>query len=148
MKNLLMIAVALSLLVIVGETSAKAQIVDTIEANIPFDFTAGKINLPAGKYSIKSLNPIPDGVIEIRSNDGHTERLILTESAQTLRYPRQTELIFERIGDRYFLSKIFEKGDNYGAEVKKTRLEIKLEKQSAMAQRQAVVIPAHCVTGS
>jgi len=142
MRKLLMIVVTLSFLVIAGRTSAYAQVSDTIEADVPFDFTVGKLNLPAGKYTIKRLDSISEDVLEIRGADGHIARVFQTENAQAAREPHQTEMIFDRAGDRLFLSEIFEKGNRFGVEVPKSRAEKRLEKEGVMIQSHSVTVPA------
>jgi hypothetical protein len=142
MRKLSLIVVTLSFLVIAGRASAYAQVTDTIEANIPFDFTVGKMNLPAGKYTIKRLDSISEGVMEIRGADGHLARVFITESAQAARDPHRTEMIFDRAGDRLFLSEIFEQGNRFGVEVPKSRAEKRLEKEGVTIQSHSVTVPA------
>jgi hypothetical protein len=138
MRNLLMIVLTLSLLAIDGATRASAQIVDTIVADVPFGFVIRDQTLPAGSYTIKRLDSQP-GVMELRDADGERLMLFLTGSAQAAREPDQTELIFDRFGDQYFLTEIFEAGNKAGAEVPKSRAERSLEKEIATVK---VIVPA------
>jgi hypothetical protein len=115
---------------------------DTIEADVPFDFTVRHQVLPAGHYTIKRLDDSRPGAMTIRGSDSHEARIFLTGDAQIAKEPRHTELIFDRVGDHYFLSKIFEAGNNYGVEVQKSRAERKLETEGAMLERQSVAVPA------
>ena len=140
MRKLSLIFVTLSLLVIAGGAVGYAQVTDLIEVNIPFSFTVGDTTLPAGKYILKSLD-IPEGAMTIRTADGHRGRVFLTGEAQIAAWPKQSELIFNRIGDRYFLSEIFEKGNNVGAEVQKSRAEKRLEKQGAVVEIRTLSLP-------
>ena len=142
MKTLLLIVVASSLLAISGETPARAQVVDEIVADIPFGFTVRDTTMPAGEYTIKRPYAASEGVMEIRSMDGHARMVFLVESAQIGRVPDQTELIFDRVGDQYFLSEIFEAGNNIGVELPKSRAERKLEKEGAAIQIRSVDVPA------
>lgn len=48
--------------------------------------------------------------MEIRVADGDRVLLFLTGSAQSATEPKQTELIFDRFGDQYFLSEISTQG--------------------------------------
>lgn len=142
MRNLFLIVLTLSLLAIAGGTSARAQVTDTIKADVPFDFTVGHQVLPAGHYTIRRLDDSLPGVMEISCSDSRTARIFLTGGAQIAKEPRHTELIFDRVGDRYFLSKIFEVGNSYGVEVQESRAERKLETEGAMLERQSVAVPA------
>lgn len=142
MRKLSLIVVTLSLLVIAGGVAAYAQVTDAIEADIPFSFTVGKMNLPAGKYTIKPLGSLPEGVMEIRGADLKRARVFLTENAQAAREPHKTELIFDQAGDQFFLSEIFEEGNRFGVQVPKSRVEKKLEKEGVMIQSHSVIVPA------
>jgi len=138
MKKLLMVVLTLSLFAIEGVIRARAQVVDTIGADVPFGFTIRDHTLPAGSYAIKRLDSQP-GVMEIRDADGERVLLFLTGSAQSAKEPKQTELIFDRFGDQYFLAEIFEAGNGAGAQVPKSRAERSLEKQIATVK---VSVPA------
>ena len=63
--------------------------------------------------------------------------------AETLRQPDQTKLVFDRVGDQYFLSEIFEEGSNVGVELKKSPSERQLEKEGAMSEPNSVSVPGH-----
>lgn len=146
MKNLLLIVVASSFVAIAGSTLAQAQVVDTIVADVPFGFIVRDTTLPAGKYTIKRLDSINPSAMEIRSADGTGRLVFIAGSALAVKLPDQTELVFDRIGDQYFLSKIFEVADRSGVELQKSRAERQLEKlakEGELGQLDSVVIPAH-----
>ena len=139
MKSLLLLVVALSLLAIAGGT-ARAQVVDSIVADVPFGFTVRHTALPAGHYTIKRLGSDPY-VMEILGADNRPLVSFLVDSAQVSKEPRRTELVFDRIGDQFFLSKVFEEGNNFGVQVQKTRAERRLEKEGAIVQVDYVTVP-------
>jgi len=138
MKKVLMIVLTLSLFAIEGAIRARAQVVDTIVADVPFGFTIRDHTLPAGSYTIRRVDSQP-GTMEIRDADGERVLMFLTGSAQAAKEPRQTELVFDRFGDRYFLSEIFEEGNSAGAQVPKSRAERSIEKEIATVR---IRIPA------
>lgn len=138
MKKLLMVALTLSFFAIEGAMRARAQVADTIVADVPFAFTLRDHMLPAGSYTIRRLDSQP-GVMEIRDADGERVLLFLTGSAQAAKEPKQSELIFDRFVDQYFLSEIFEGGNGTGAQVPKSRAERSLEKEIATVK---VSLPA------
>ncbi|HWN98713.1 MAG TPA: hypothetical protein VNS63_05525 [Blastocatellia bacterium] len=140
MKNMMLIVVTLAFLAIGGGTTACAQVTDTIDADIPFDFmVSGKV-VPAGHYTVKRVDSNP-AIMELRGADARVVNVFLTNSAEVAKEPKQSELIFDRIGDQYFLSRIFEEGNRYGVEVQESRAERKLEKEGAL-EKQSVSIPA------
>jgi hypothetical protein len=142
MKNLLMMVVAISFLAIAGGAPVRAQVVDTIVADVPFDFTVRDSTLPAGKYTIKRTYSADPGVMQIRNADGDEVVLFVVGSAQAAKEPQQTRLIFDRVGDRYFLSEIFEEGNITGVELPKSRAERDLVKEGAITQLHSVAVPA------
>lgn len=134
----------LSLCLVIGlgaAMAASAQIEGdmTIEANIPHAFVVRDTTLPAGKYTIKVADDATSlNVLEIRSANARTAVLFETEDIQTNRAPGKSELIFDKIGDTYFLSQVFLKGDNSGNQLPKSRMERKLEDGGLKAEMHSV----------
>ena len=142
MKNFLMMVVTISFLAIAGGAPVRAQVVDTVVADVPFDFTVRDSTLPAGKYTIKRTYSADPGIMQIRSANGDEVLLFVVGSAQAAKEPDQTRLIFDRVGDRYFLSEIFEEGNTTGVELPKSRAEREMEKEGAITQLHSVAVPA------
>jgi hypothetical protein len=130
----------LCLLAGVGGITARAQIDSgvTVEANIPYAFVVRDKTLPAGKYTIKVLNDTDLNLLEIRSANGRTAVLFGTESLQADGTPSKTEVVFDRIGDQYFLSQIWVSGGDTGAQVEKSKMEQNLEADGKTAERHTV----------
>ena len=139
MKSLLFLVMTSCLLAAVAGT-ARAQVVDPIVADIPFDFTVRQTTLPAGHYTVKRLGSNPE-VMEILGADYRNPLIFLVDSAQVSNTPKRGELIFDRVGDRYFLSEVFEGGTNIGVEVPESRAERRLRKEGAITQVHAVTVP-------
>lgn len=91
----------LSLIAILVPFTAMAQ--ESAHFAIPFDFTVGPKSLPAGVYNVSEPTP---HVLEIRSNDGRTGILTLTNGAERSKYKGLAVMSFERYGDRYFLANV------------------------------------------
>ena len=144
MKNLLLIAVASSLVALSVETTARAQVVDSIVADIPFAFTIRNMTMPPGQYTIKRAYALSEGVMEITSMSGHERMAFLVDTAYLSKRPDQTELIFDRVGDQYFLSEIFEAGDSTWVELPKSRTERELEKEGVVNQIRSVNVIVKC----
>ncbi len=99
-----------------GGLTAQAQIDGDVKANIPFPFFAGGKGYPAGNYTIRSAGVDDDGLLEIQSADGHLNGVFETEQSDT-NGTVNNELIFNQVGDEYFLSKIVDADDGTGAEI-------------------------------
>jgi hypothetical protein len=139
-KYLVSMLAILCLFVGIGVATASAQIDsdETIEANIPYAFVIGDRTLPAGKYTIKVSDDMNLNLLVVRSADGRTAAFFQTQDAQANETPRQTELVFNKIGDSYFLSQIWLAGSNQGAELEKSKAEQKLEAGGMTSERHSV----------
>jgi hypothetical protein len=97
--------------------SAHAQDVDRLVVNVPFDFVAGGETLPAGTYSVSRVSPEVNRALVIRSNDNSVFLLPMffdgsSDSVNEVSADR-TELGFEHVGDKYFLTKVETLGGVY-----------------------------------
>ena len=73
------------------------------QANVPFAFNVGDTVFPAGDYTISQAGWRPSGVIEIRSTDAKHATLT-TAFGDAAKPVNGGELVFNRYGDRYFLT--------------------------------------------
>ena len=108
---------ALLLSLLLSSAIAHAQIVGQIEADIPFAFHAGATKFPAGSYILRMKDDSNLSVMEIQSADGKYSALFEVRDAQARHAPRTGELIFNHVGDRYFLARIFDDSDKDGGAV-------------------------------
>jgi hypothetical protein len=138
--QLLSLFIALVFAITLYPSKAQAQIIGEMEANIPFQFHAGNVRLPAGRYFIHVLDNTDLTVMEISSADGTTTALFDVQVAQANSAPAKSELIFNKYGNRYFLAKVFEEGNQSGSEVPESRYEKRVGKAALEAQEH---VPAH-----
>ena len=86
-------------------TAGSAMAADRAQANIPFAFNVGDMVMPAGDYTISDAGWRPSGVIEIRSADA--KHATLTTAFGDAKKPvNGGELVFNRYGDKYFLTEV------------------------------------------
>ena len=142
MKKITKLFLSLCLLMGIGAAmSARAQIDSdvTIEADIPHAFMVKDTLLPPGRYMVKVADNDNLNVLEIRRMDGRAKSILFeTESIQANREPGKSELVFDKLGDKYFLSQVFLKGDEYGNQLAKTKMQRELEDGGLKAERQSV----------
>jgi hypothetical protein len=133
--------VILSLLVVAGGFRANAQALyeGTIEADVPFAFIVGEKTFPAGKYTVKRADDTNPGVLEIGNNNGRGTIFFEVETAQAKENPRQTKLIFDKIGDQYFLAEIWASDTIVGYRLRKTNAERSLEGGDMNAEHRSVL---------
>lgn len=112
-----------------GAIRANAQALEqgTIEADVPFAFIVGGKTFSAGKYTLRRADDTNPGVLEISNDKGRGTIFFEAQTAQAKDYPRQTNLIFDKIGDQYFLSEIWASDTTLGYRLPKTNLERSLE---------------------
>lgn len=119
---------------------AHAQLVGSMEADIPFQFHAGDTKLPAGKYVIRMLDDSDLTIMEISRADGSVAALFQVHSAEANATPRKSELIFNKYGNRYFLDKLFDEGEPSGSQVVESNYEKRIGHAAAEAQEH---VPAY-----
>jgi hypothetical protein len=99
----------------------QAQIIGNLEADVPFQFHVGKTTMPAGRYMIHKLEGSELTVMQISSADGKLSALFEVESAQARTTPEKSELVFNKYGDRYFLSEMYDEGNVDGSRLSPSR---------------------------
>jgi hypothetical protein len=150
MKNIMLRLFAIIiLLVTVAFASALASVSaqtpgHNITANIPFEFNVGDKTLPAGQYSVARINS--DGT-QLRISNREDGASRLTQTVQDNEPKEQSVLVFNRYGDRYFLSQVWLTGERVGREMLKSRSEKaigqELAKNNAEAETVTVIAAIH-----
>jgi hypothetical protein len=142
MKIVTKLFLALCLVSLGATLTANAQIRSDaqIRANIPYSFVVNNTTLPAGGYVITVVDPYESvlTVLEIRSANGKTAVLFKTEPVTVSGSARQTELVFDKIGDTYFLSKVFLEGDEGGNQLPKSKMQRRLKENGSIAESHSI----------
>ena len=130
----------LGLLMGVGDVTARAQALSegAIEADVPHAFTVKDTTLPPGKYTVKRLDDNEPQVLEIRSANGRTAVIFEAENAQANQIPRNPELVFDKVGDQYFLSQIWSSDSDIGYQLPKTKAEKRLEGSGTQTEHHSI----------
>jgi hypothetical protein len=111
MKQALWMGLAVLVMTAGGASRARAD--ELVVVTVPFAFTAGTTELPAGTYTIRSILNDP-GILAIESRDGHQNKIVLTLASTTPDAPAKDELVFAKHDGQYFLSRIVQAdGDEY-----------------------------------
>ena len=140
----------LSFLLVLAAVSVNAQRLsdNSIAVNIPFDFAVGQTKLPAGKYTLRRIAlPSSYDRLVIQSADGRGDtRTFMTGPKRTSEVQKQSNLVFNRYGDQYFLSQVWMAGSDTGRDLFQSRNERNLAKESKLArsksEHQKVVLTA------
>jgi len=100
-----------------------------VRATIPFDFSVRDEILPAGTYEIKRVGEQPNILLIRNINHSHQQQVFLTQSTEAADVYSDTELVFQRYGDRYFLSKLLRAGQQIDEEVVPSNAERQLRRE-------------------
>lgn len=142
MKTLTKLFLSLCLVVGLGAiltTNAQIDSGVTIRANIPHAFVVNNTTLPAGTYEIRVAEDDADlNMLEIRSVNRKITVLFDTESTEAKRIMKTSELAFDKIGDTYFLSRVFLSGDQSGNQLVKSKRQRRLEERGLTAENHSI----------
>jgi hypothetical protein len=143
-KPLGLVSALIGVLGLLCAPPARAFVDATIEADIPFAFHAGDAQLPAGKYRLHSPEDSNGGLMEIRSEGNEGSAALFQVFGTETRQPAgESELVFHKVGDSYYLWKIVEEGSADGDEVPASRSEKSLRHELSQGETEAEVsVPA------
>ena len=124
-RNIAIALFAVSTLAAVDKAVAQEP---AVQATVPFEFTVGGKLLPADTYTITSSE---SGVIMIRAADNHFWA-VTTASHSNQESARDSELIFDKYGDKYFLHEVMCPNDAaLNVDLPKSKLEKRVQIQEA-----------------
>ena len=126
-----------SLLLTMSAVAVHAQSKRSI-INIPFSFTVGHKTLPAGEYAVEPNRKDSNSFWLIQSVKGNDSVLFATNSIWTRETRNDSRLVFNNYDGQYFLSQIWNAGDNSGRELRRPRLERQLAKSHIQPERVVV----------
>jgi hypothetical protein len=129
-KQALAVAVALGMSVVAAsQAQTRPRVMVT---NIPFQFEAGGVRLPAGQYGIEFVTTGSGTIERIQQVDGKASAQFSSITAEPREADGAPQLVFHRYGNSNFLSEI-RTGDGRALVL----LQSKQEQEAAHAQRSA-----------
>ena len=122
MKNLRSVFFAFTALLLA--TTAHAQQTN-VKASIPFDFVVANQAYPAGEYTVKSLSE--NGIaIRIDNTQESDKGVALSSACHRLQLFDGTKLVFQRLGDNYFLYQVWTEGSASGREFPMSKAQVQV----------------------
>ena len=102
---------ALALLVIA--TAAQAQATNQLAVDINHAFSAGDKEMASGRYVIERSNTNPP-ILVMRAETGSSRVMlpVVTRLAQASMNASDPRLVFDQVGDQYFLSEVWMAGQD------------------------------------
>ena len=137
MKNLRSILLALTVLLLA--TAVQAQTTN-VTASIPFAFVVGNHAYAAGEYTVKSLSQ-SGGALRIDSANDSETRITISNACTSGQPATETKLVFQRLGNNYFLYQIWTVGNSLGREFPMSRAEVQLAKN--YSKPELVIVAAN-----
>ncbi|MGA8409513.1 MAG: hypothetical protein WB680_20240 [Candidatus Acidiferrales bacterium] len=138
-KQIISVAAALLLSIVVAGQCGAQQAVGVIEVNVPFAFQAGDRMLPAGEYRIQRLTAESQGIELIRQYDGKASIVVMTLPLEPTDKMAAARLVFNRYGNEFFLSEIW----TSGAHGRRLHKSLRETEWSSTLGRTEVAVLAH-----
>ena len=82
--------------------AAQSQKIDT---QVPFKFTVGTVEMPAGEYIVQLMDERGVAVVTLGNPEAKRSVYVLT-NANPGNKPQNAAMVFHRYGDRYFLAEL------------------------------------------
>ena len=113
-----------------------------VQAKVPFDFMLGDKLYPAGQYSVQ--NVIPDHqVLRLRNRTSRSAAFVLYHPATTPVPAEQTQLVFHRLGNTYFLYQVRVAGSTLGREF--LRSDVETEMALNATDKETVIVAGYLI---
>lgn len=143
-KQILVASTILSLVVTLMVKNVSAQSSHYFRVIVPFEFEINDKRFPAGEYIVRRVSSDNPQWLAITSVNARTRQTVLTHKIRNGTLESESKLVFRRYGDQYFLSQVWEAGDNDGRELRTSRGEADLKRLMAKnsANAEMVVVSA------
>ena len=106
-----------------------------MSANVPFAFNIGDKQLPAGAYAVREM----DRATLIQSKDSENRVLGIYNYAGPSKAD-ETKLVFDKVGDHYFLAQIWTSVRDEGLLVPESKQEKELRASNSGPQREVETV--------
>ncbi len=138
MKGFICTALAIGSLVgVVGVGTAHAQVTERLQFKTSFPFTVNGTKLPAGTYMLGPASDMDLSVLRV-SNGKNSAILLTIPEGPKQGEPKDNAIIFNRDGDHYVLSEVWDADEDSGAEPVGLRSE---QRREAHREAERVTLP-------
>jgi hypothetical protein len=145
MKTRALVMAAMMALTAIATTRVAQAQEQRVAVNIPFDFVVGNMQLPAGEYVV-SASAETRGLILISAKASTTSVFVNTYPTTANAPQTESKLVFNRYGDRYFLSQVWREGASQGREITKSAREKEVAQSAALETEGQVTLVAGLAT--
>jgi hypothetical protein len=129
-RNLLSLAMSLALLI-----SAAAQAQTThMKVTVPFAFTAGNVQLPAGDYKVDAMGAWGGPTLSVHNMNSNAGSVVLSIQCRSPKPTPNAKLVFYRYGHEYFLAEVWNGNSFVGSQIKTNPRQMELAKNQSKDQ--------------
>ena len=111
-----LLAIALSLPLLLG-AAAQAQTTQ-LKVTVPFEFTAGSVQLPAGVYEVTSAGSWGGPTLLVRNVNSNGGSFVVSFSCSSKKPTADAKLVFHRYGQQYFLAEVWNRNSSLGNQIR------------------------------
>ena len=102
---------------ILGAASARAQDLESLRFDAPFQFQVGSATLPAGAYELRFDEQESPGIVRVRSESGGEAAFALSDPVDVAVRPAAPRVVFREEGTRCVLARVVDPGAAFGVEL-------------------------------
>jgi hypothetical protein len=140
MKKRTFVMTGLLLLSLMAVAQA-VQAQEPVVVNIPFEFVAGKLTLPPGEYRVEKLEK-GSAVVVFHCAHSSASAMVMTLPARANERQSNSKLVFNRYGNRYFLSEYWSAGSSSGRLLPKSAREREISRIARNDSQSEVTLAA------
>jgi hypothetical protein len=130
--------VVVSLVVLSGMAAAQMSSSSRIVAQVPFEFMVANKIVPAGECDVR-VATMDGKTLSIRNVGSKVSLFSYSPQTEDKQAAAHYALVFEKYGDRYFLSGIKLEGSKIGYRLLESKLEAELRAQNVPATEETVL---------
>jgi hypothetical protein len=120
--------------------SAQARAGRLVAANIPFNFQVEDKAFPAGRYTVEPIRMAGSEALRICSSDGRITAIVQVRSNRAAANQAESKLVFNRLGNQYFLSQVLGLEEKAIHALPKSHIEDELAKSGDAPRQQTVSV--------
>jgi hypothetical protein len=111
------VALSISVALVLGAASVRAQDLEVVRFHAPFRFRVGSAMLPAGTYELRLDEQDAPGVVRVRSERGDEAAFALSDPVDVASRPVEPRVVFREEGTHYVLARVADPGAAFGVEL-------------------------------
>jgi hypothetical protein len=129
---------ALSVFVLLVTVAAFGSWPQSLAVEVPFDFYVGNEAMPAGTYVIEA-NSANGGALTL-ANRTHGQQIVAPTTPAGQSVTGKSELVFSRVGDTYFLAKVWNGTSNTGRQLAVSATQREMSKTMKVEPKQLALV--------